>query len=232
MSSTLARAPKVSASAFEAPWGIDDPLLPDGEEAVAQRIHYRRSCIETVLGFWMPRAYAQELRLRIAEDENGRLQRLTEISEELNRGRGQDRARVAFNSHITSLQNLLDQHGIEAQPVQNRDALFKRFLRSRTSTLADEDARRRIARTLTLANMPDIWEDNHAVEEFEASFFEDLTYRAGILASSGGRVVRSLAERLHLLGSSTPAEARGGLGASLAESAWRNCDWLDLAIRQ
>lgn len=210
--------------------GFDDSLLPDTEEAVAQRIHYRRSCIESVLGFWMPRAYAEEIRARIAEDEEGRLNRLTDISEELNGGDGQQRARDAFVSHVTSLQNLLDQHGIEAQPLQNRDASFERFLRSRAATLSDEDARRRLARTLTLADMPDIWQDDHAVRELEASFFEDLTYRAGTQIGGGGRAVRSLAERLPLLGSSTPAEARGAMVTSLAGSAWRDEDWLDRAV--
>ena len=207
--------------------GFEDLRLPASEEAVAQRIHYRRSCIETALGFWMPRAYAKELRLRIAEEENGRLQRLTGISEELNKGHGQDRARIAFNSYVTSLKNLLDQHGIEAQPVQNKDALFKRFLRSRASTLSDEDARRRLSRTLTLADMPDIWEDDHAVREFEASFFEDIAYRVENQTGGGGRVVRSISVRLRLTGGETWAELRGLLDRSLQFRAWINQDWRD-----
>ncbi|WP_204324000.1 hypothetical protein, partial [Stenotrophomonas maltophilia] len=68
------------------------------------------------------------LRLRIADDESDRLRKLTEIAEELNTGPGQERVRTAFDAHVTSLQSLLDRHGIEVQPVPNRTALFERFL--------------------------------------------------------------------------------------------------------
>ncbi|WP_204349035.1 hypothetical protein, partial [Klebsiella pneumoniae] len=67
---------------------------------------------------------------------------------------------------------------------------FERFLRSRTTTLSDEDTRKRLARTLTLVDMPDIWEDEHAVREFETSFFEDLTYRATATTGGTGRIIR------------------------------------------
>ncbi|GBU15802.1 MULTISPECIES: restriction endonuclease PLD domain-containing protein [Methylobacterium] len=206
--------------------GLDDLPVPEVEEAVAQRTQYRRSSIDTVLGLWMPRKYARELRLRIADDESDRLRKLTEIAEELNTGPGQERVRTAFDAHVTSLQSLLDRHGIEVQPVPNRTALFERFLRSRTTTLSDEDTRKRLARTLTLVDMPDIWEDEHAVREFETSFFEDLTYRATATTGGTGRIIRSFVERLGFLGAHAPAEVRSELEESLAEAGWRDHHWL------
>ncbi|MGN8094146.1 restriction endonuclease PLD domain-containing protein [Methylobacterium sp. 22177] len=206
--------------------GLDDLPVIEGEEAVAQRTQYRRSSVDTVLGLWMPRKYARELRLRIAEDEADRFRKLTEIADELNAGPGQERVRIAFGAHVTSLQGLLDRHRIEVQPVPNREALFERFLRSRTTTLSDEDARRRLARTLTLVDMPDIWEDAHAVREFETSFFEDLTYRASVTTGGTGRIIRSFVERLGFLGAHAPSDVRSDLEDSLDELGWRDRDWL------
>ncbi|WP_163831705.1 hypothetical protein, partial [Proteus mirabilis] len=97
---------------------------------------------------------------------------------------------------------------------------------SRTTTLSDEDTRKRLARTLTLVDMPDIWEDEHAVREFETSFFEDLTYRATATTGGTGRIIRSFVERLGFLGAHAPAEVRSELEESLAEAGWRDHHWL------
>jgi hypothetical protein len=54
--------------------GIADTMAAG--EGAAQRIQLRRSCEDTVLGQWMPRAYAEELHAQIADEERGRLRQL------------------------------------------------------------------------------------------------------------------------------------------------------------
>lgn len=200
---------------------------PEDEDAVARRIHYRRSCIETVLGLWMPDVYAGEIRRRIREDENARFQRLTDIAVRLASGSGQQQVRQAFDAHVVSLNRLLREHQIEAKPVQDRDAVFWRFVGSRTATLSSEDARRRLARVLTLADMPDIWQDVHATKEFTASFFEDLSYRLENHRGGSGRAVKSLAEKLSLVEGGTPSELQDKLEAMLRTHSWTHSDWYD-----
>ena len=79
---------------------------------------------------------------------------------------------------------------------------------------------------MTLADMPNIWEDHRAVEEFETSFFEDLAYRAGLLAGNKARVVRSIVDALRGKGLlETADELRDALTARLAEKPWDEEDW-------
>jgi hypothetical protein len=207
--------------------GQEEVGVGEEEDAVVQRIHYRRSCIDTVLGLWMPRIYAEEIRDRIAEDERTRLQKLEDFAEILATDAGQREAKQAFAAHVASMDRLLTERGIEAPPVQDRDRLFARFLMSRTNTLMSEEARIRLARTMTLTDMPDIWEDVRARGAFETSFFEDLAYRVGTHGGASGRVVRSLVEGLSLGDADTVEELRAVLMTRLADHPWTDDDWQD-----
>jgi hypothetical protein len=97
--------------------GMDDVLITEDEDAVTQRIQYRRSCVDSVLGQWMPRAYANEIQNRIAEEESARLRKLERFGETLVTDAGQLKAHDAFEAHVTSMERLLAEHQIEARPV-------------------------------------------------------------------------------------------------------------------
>lgn len=198
----------------------------DGEEAVAgRRIPYQRSCVETVLGLWMPNAYAQDIAARVEGRDGDGLRRLEAFSNALDDDAGQKRATDAFRAHVASMERLLAEHRIPARPVRNRDASFARFLRSRTATLGDPDARQRLARSTTLTAMPDIWDDDRAREAFTTSFFEDLAYRADSVNGGRARVVRSLIEALQLEGGETPEEIRGLLTDRIKRRPWTDIYW-------
>lgn len=205
--------------------GLEDLSAGDDEDVVIQRLHLRRSCVDTVLGFWTPRVYASEIRDRVREDESTRLQKLERFSEALAGQPGQERSRQAFVAHVASMERLLADRKIEAQPVRDRDRSFARFLKSRSSTLSNPEARVRVARTVTLTDMPDIWEDARATEAFETSFFEDLAYRATNHSGSAGRVVRSFSDALDLEGGETPDEVRQAFVNRLERDPWRDDEW-------
>jgi hypothetical protein len=175
--------------------GINGPISADDEEA-SQRVHYRPSSIETVYGFWMPPAYADEIKRNISDEQELRERRLEVFAEKLCSEKGRQQARVAFERHIQTMKAFLAESKIDAQPISNLDHLFDKFILSRSSLLDDPKARQRQAQVMVTAPMPDIWEDKRAAEEFEDSFFEDLAYRSGAHVGNRGRVVRSIMEAL------------------------------------
>jgi hypothetical protein len=204
--------------------GIEENDGSEAEETV-QRIQYRRSAVETVLGLWMPRAYAAEIRRRVEGEEGSRLMRLTALADALRGEAGRAQAVGAFGDHVRSMETVLRRHDIPAQPVQDREAAFGRFLDSRNRTLADEERRVRLSRVLTLTDMPDIWGDAHAVEAFETSFHEDLASRLAAIGPGAGRIVRSLARGIDLWGGETPEEIAAALASRLEARPWIDDEW-------
>lgn len=205
--------------------GVDDWVNAEDEDTGLQRTQYRRSYIDTVLGFWMPRAYAQEIQHRMADERNSRLRGLERFAHLLTAQEGQFAARKAFSDHVTSMERLLAGHSIDARPVEDRDRAFERFLISRLKILSDEKARSRIARTMTLTNMPDIWDDRSVSEDFEISFFEDLAYRFSSQGGRAGRVVRSFADALRLFGGETADDIQAALEKRLSTRPWEEEEW-------
>ncbi|MCJ2009576.1 hypothetical protein [Methylobacterium sp. J-092] len=204
--------------------GMEESDGAEPEETV-QRIQYRRSAIETVLGLWMPRAYAAEIERRVEGEEDTRLIRLSALAAALRSEAGRERAVAAFADHVRSMQTVLDRHNIPAQPVQDRQGAFARFLDSRNRTLADEDRRIRLSRVLTLTDMPDIWGDVHAADAFETSFHEDLASRLAAGGVGAGRIVRSLARGIDLSGGETPEEIAAALAYRLEARPWIDDEW-------
>lgn len=195
----------------------------------ARSVRLRESCIYTVLGLWMPLKYATELRTSFTAEEKAREQRLEAFSEKLESATGMKTARSAFKDHIASMTDFLTRHQIDVHPIPSHEKLFNRFLASRSRTLRTKESRQRHSRMVTLTEMPDIWEDSRAANEFEASFFEDLAYRAGILGGNKGRVVRSITEALCRYGSpETDDEIREALKQKLGSDAWTDEDWVSV----
>ena len=151
------------------------------------------------------------------------LRRLEALAQALVGKAGQRSAHTGFTAHVASMERFLTEHRSAVKPVRDRKASFERFLSSRTRTLASPEARVRHSRAMTLADMPDIWEDRHAAEEFEISFFEDLAYRVGTRA----RVVRSIVDALADRGPlETGDEMRDALTTRLDDTPWDETEWV------
>ena len=208
--------------------GLGDDLAADDvaeRDDVVQRIHYRRSCVDTALGLWMPRPYARDVADRIKDEEAVRLMRLETLAHALESPSGQEAATRSFAAYLGSMDRFLATHRIGARPVKDRDAAFARFLRSRTTTFGDDEARRRLARVMVITEMPDIWGDERAAEAFETSFFDDLAYRSGTADRERSRVVRSLVAALGCETADTGEELRGTMAERLSETPWTNDLW-------
>ncbi len=200
---------------------VDDDL--DGDGPSGSRVQIRPYSIDTVFGWWMPQAYGDYVRGKVAQDEAARERRLAEIGATLRTPEGERSVREAFASHVETLGRFLETHGIDARPVSNRELRFERFVTSRTKALSDPVTVQRHARSMTLTGMPDIWEDGVAVEEFERSFFEDLAFRAG--GTTQPAIVKSILARLDDDTLSIGSEFEDALRDTIAEEPWSDDDW-------
>lgn len=201
----------------------DDAGDPEFDGAPGGRLQIRPYSIDTVFGWWMPQAYGDYVRGKVAEDEASRERRLAEIGAMLRSPEGERSVREAFASHVDTLGSFLETHGIDARPVSNRELRFDRFVTSRIKALSDPVTVQRHARSMTLTGMPDIWEDGVAVEEFERSFFEDLAFRAG--GPTQPAIVKSIIARLDDETLSIGSDFEEALSAAIAEEPWTDDDW-------
>lgn len=201
-------------------------LEPNNEDdgSARARLQFRPYSVDTVLGWWMPRAYEPEMRRQIKDEERTKEARLSEIGSALNSQDGEARVRREFRAHISSMETYLEANGIEARPVINREARFDKFIAARKKSPGDPDTIFRLSRTLVLTDMSDIWAGETAVEEFEASFFDDLAFRA-----AGRRqpsVVKSIMNWLDDDGLTTGDELAEAFEAKLQSEPWTRRDWL------
>lgn len=72
--------------------------------------------------------------------------------------------------------------------------------------------------------MPDIWAGETAVEEFEASFFDDLAFRAG--GRRQASIVKSIVEWLDDDGLTSGDEFADAFRTKLQSEPWRTRNWL------
>ena len=139
---------------------------------------------------------------------------------------GTERAIAAFELHLTSMRSFLRQNNISAVPVSDQEGSFRRFLASRHKLLTDPVSVDREARSIIIEQMPDFYNDLRAVDAFEGSFFENLSYRAGQNGAGRGRIVRSLEQALGVM-PDIPAELQNALEKHLALEAWGEDNWVD-----
>lgn len=195
----------------------------DDRQETRTRTQFRRSSIDTVFGWWMPRPYAEELMAEVEADHERRAERLLALGRLLQDEESHDAVRDAFEDHVATMETFLIAHHISAKPVFNRDDRFKKFLASRTKALGSMDFARRATRTIIFADMPDIWSDDSAVRSFQDSFFDDFAFRAA--GTKKPRVVRAILDWLDYEDLSTPGEYQEAMVDTFEEYAWSPDDW-------
>lgn len=198
-------------------------LTADNEAEDAIKAQFRPYSVDTVFGWWMPRAYAHDIQRDVSAAEQIREGKLKLVGDALRSSSGPARAREALATHVASMQTFLAEHSIDARPLANREARFDKFLASRTHTLTDEVALHRLARSLTMTDMPDIWADGSAVSDFQESFFEDLAHRAA--GNTQPRAVKAIIEWLDDDTLSSPQDLEHAMIEGLADEPWTNDCW-------
>lgn len=223
--------PTASGFAFSlrSAMGIAEVANEDGgvDANEIQRTSSRAYSADTVFGHWVPKKYARIIGKQVQEATEQRFVRLTTFATALNAPGGSNMATEQFRRHVVDMKSFLQDNNIGAMPIADQEGAFRRFLGSRQRMLADPVARHRQARSITIEQMPDVWNDDRAVNAFETSFFEDLAYRAGLMGTGRGRIIRSLENALHIQIPDSPDELKEALEEHLAEHAWSESDWAD-----
>lgn len=179
--------------------------------------------IDTVFGRWMPNAYADRVRSRIVSRDEKRSRQLMMLGGRLQGHAGRREAHRAFSEHVASMEAFLSTHQIDAREIPNRTQRFDAFIAARTRSLTNPEAVERYARSVMLTAMPDIWADDSAVEDFEASFFDDLAFRAD--TKSRPAIIRSVVDWLANPSLVTGEDFQEAMEASLMELPWTESDW-------
>lgn len=210
--------------------GLDDGSNDDNggvDIHEIQRTSSRTYSADTVFGHWVPRKYARTIGSQVAEATSQRLARLTAFALALDAPGGLELAKEQFAVHVADMKLFLTENNIGAIPISDQDGAFQRFLTSRHRLLVDPASRERQARSITIEQMPDIWNDDRAVTAFEASFFEDLAYRAGLTGAGRGRIIKSLEGATGEYLPDSPEDLRELLEAHLAAHSWTEADWAE-----
>ena len=197
-------------------------------DGIETRTRFRSLGMDTLFGLWMPRVYAAEAEGSVRQREDARRSRLASIGSAINAEGGHDRVLAAFNAYVASMDRYLGDLGIEARPVRDRDAAFRRFVTSRRRSLSDPAFQQRHARLMTFAPMFDVWQDPDVAKKFEASFFEDLAWRSSPSVTRRPRIVKSIIDGLNEDAIwQTSEELQDTFAARLSANPWSDEDWLD-----
>jgi len=171
------------------------------DSAPVTRIQYKHSAIETIYGYWMPEAYADDIRTKIDEVSGRGIERLKLFGDAL-RSVPFSSLEAELKDHITGLRSFFAAQGIGIEPKADCVRRFGNFVEARQAFLDDPERIARAVRRLNVERMPDIWSDHPAAMKFERSFFEELSL--ALTSQSKSWVAWVLADQLCLQGCNNP----------------------------
>lgn len=199
--------------------------LAEADAEVGQsinRLKFRHMAVETIYGYWLPSAYADDVEKRLRTIERKSVAAMKRFASKL-QGARSAALEDELDKHVEGLKTFFATHSVMIEPKPDYKRRFAAFLNARKSWLADEHRLERIVRRLHVEQMPDIWGDEDAAEKFETSFFEDLSMRFDTPRKSW--IVSVLREELdHLTEEPGPEELRSALEERLkvgfSDSIW------------
>jgi hypothetical protein len=205
--------------------GDDD--APDRQEDEKHRASIKPFSVETSLGYWVPQAETNKLDESLASAGAGKTKRFRTIQAALEAA--DDSVLIgAYDEYIEDAQKtfkgLPSVSGL-VRKLGNRDPFSSRtWFKARLSTLRDnlknDDYVKRLCQPFVGTVMPEIWGDPVAYEEFEASFFQYLSYVSGLPTRN-----RVPGQVLKVIGCDHEVEAmdiRGRLNKYLRQFGWND----------
>lgn len=199
--------------------------LTDAESEAGRsvsRLKFRHMAVETIYGYWLPAAYANNVQAKLRKIEAKSLEGMKRFAAKLE-SVPLAKIEVELESHVEGLKAFFAGHSVKIEPKSDCRRRFGDFVSTRRMWLADEARLERIARRLHVEQMPDIWGDKDATKKFEDSFFEDLAIRFDTPGRS--RIVSVLQAELELNDVLDPENLKAALAERLnrgfADSIWR-----------
>ena len=136
-------------------------------------LRFRRYCVETDYGYWVPQIYVREIEGALANSQASEKGSLKRISVALT-AKADSEIFSEFQNYKSSAEAFFDRLKVKAIPKKNLKSSFHDFINVRRAWLNDPGWIRRNASKITISRMPDIWSDENATETFITSFVDDL----------------------------------------------------------
>jgi len=212
-SNLLYTSPKAQGFGFSLEKALTVELGSDEEDEVSSeekpgKVTYRHFCVETNYGLWIPTAYANELDDKLAAAVEQRKERLQGFADRL-MSVGDSDLEEKLESYVANMKELFARNDLATRPKERYDELFSAFVRARREALAMPDTITKLSRVLVRTPMPDFWGDQNAADEFEGSFFAEVSDCLRVTTKQR-RVVSALGDALNLPSGEmhTPAHIR------------------------
>lgn len=185
------------------------------------RLKFRHMAVETIYGYWLPAAYADDIQAKLRKIEAKSIEAMKGFAAKLE-SVPLEKIEVELESHVEGLKSFFAEYSVKIEPKSDFRRRFREFVSARRMWLADEARLERMVRRLHVEQMPDIWGDEDAAEKFEHSFFEDLAVRFD--APGRSWIVGVLQDELKLNGVPGPENLKTALAERLkqgfADSIW------------
>lgn len=190
----------------------------------AARASFRPYAVETTLGYWLPRPYAEWVEERLHVSEAAALKKLEVLSRRLLKT-PRKTLDAELHRHVQGLREFFGRHTIKVEPRDDLSEAFTSFLESRTEWLGNAATRQRMVRRLAFTDMVDIWNDPAAAREFEEAFLTDVAFRLGS-PSTRPHVVKALAKRIALgKTAGIPIQKLRARLEAVVGQGWSRADW-------
>jgi HKD family nuclease len=186
------------------------------------RMKFRHVSIETSYGYWMPPPFAKQAQEVSEQSEavvekqylkmGSQLQAISDLALE-----------EKLKEHVAGLQSFFSE--VEVELKSSYKELFRKFVSVRRSWLGNREQIKRLSRRLHFARMPDIWNDQIAIRDFEDSFFEGIAAKLS-LPGNIPRIHRLLREKAWPgINDATPQELKDRLQEYITKNGWNVHDW-------
>jgi len=143
------------------------------KEEKTANLRFRRYCVETAYGYWVPQIYVQKIEGALANSRASEEDALRRISEAL-AAKNNSQILLEFEKYKHSAETFFEGLKVKAIPKKDLESSFYSFLNVRRAWLKDTEWIKRNAKKITISRMPDIWSDENAKKTFINSFIDDL----------------------------------------------------------
>jgi hypothetical protein len=146
---------------------------PETKEEKTATLRFRRYCVETAYGYWVPHMYVRKIEEALGNSrarEEGALKRISDALE----AKANYEIVAEFQKYKSSAEAFFERLNVKAVPKKDLESSFRGFLNVRRAWLKDAGWIRRNASKITVSRMPEIWSDENAAEAFITSFVDDL----------------------------------------------------------
>jgi hypothetical protein len=140
--------------------------LAEADAEVGQsikRLKFRHMAVETIYGYWLPSAYADDVKEKLHAIEQKSVATIKKFAAKL-QGARSEALEQELNKHVQGLKKFFAAHSVKIEPKPDYKGRFAEFVKARKSWLADEHRLGRIVRRLHVEQMPDIWGDEDAAQ--------------------------------------------------------------------